>query len=113
LSWETRFDIAGGDYPINDWPLAAESGWGRTSVIFFGTAYPTYLRASYALVSRRFASARATVRIESFAGGPIHDHAVTAAFFWTPLPKVRAGVEGTRAGARSRVIVEVRYRFGG
>ena len=111
LNWETRFDIAGGDYTLGDWTAAAESGWGTTTVIFFGTAYPTYIRANYALVSRRLGSGRATLRAESYAGGPIHQHAVTAAYFWSPLPKLRAGVEGTRAGAENRVMVELRYRF--
>jgi hypothetical protein len=111
LDWQTRFDIAGGDYTINDWTLAAESGWGKTSVIFFGTAFPTDIRASYALVSRRFATARATLRVESVESGVIHQHAVTAAFFWTPLPKLRAGFEATKAGAEHRVMAELRYRF--
>jgi hypothetical protein len=111
LNWETRFDIAGAEYTINDWTLAAESGWGKTSVIFFGTAFPTDIRASYALLSRRFDRARATLRIESFQSGTIHQHAVTAAFFWTPLPKLRAGFEATKAGADHRLIAELRYRF--
>lgn len=111
LNWETRFDIAGADYTINDWTLAAESGWGTTQVIFFGTAYPTDIRASYALLSRRFDRARATLRVESFQSGAIHQHAVTAAFFWTPLPKLRAGFEATKAGAKHRVLAELRYRF--
>ena len=111
LNWETRFDIAGADYTINDWTVAAESGWGKTQVIFFGTAYPTDIRASYALLSRRFANARATLRVESFQSGVIHKHAVTAAIFWTPLPKLRAGFEATKAGADRRVIAELRYRF--
>jgi hypothetical protein len=111
LNWATRFDIAGADYKINDWTLAAESGWGTTSVIFFGTSYPTDIRASYALLSRRFDRARATLRVESFQSGTIHQHAVTAAFFWTPLPKLRAGFEATKSGAEHRIIAELRYRF--
>jgi len=111
LNWETRFDIAGGDYTINDWTVAAESGWGKTQVIFFGTAYPTDIRASYALVSRRFSSARATLRVESYETGAIHKRAVTAAFFWTPLPRLRAGFEATKAGAEHRLMAELRYRF--
>ena len=111
LNWETRFDIAGADYSSGDWTLAAESGWGKTSVSFFGTAYPTDIRASYALLSRRFDRARATLRVESFQSGTIHQHAVTAAFFWTPLPKLRAGFEATKAGAEHRLIAELRYRF--
>lgn len=111
LNWETRFDLAGADYTVNDWTVAAESGWGKTSVIFFGTTYPTDIRASYALVSRRFDRARATLRVESFQSGAVHQHAVTAAVFWTPLPKLRAGFEATKAGADRRVIAELRYRF--
>jgi hypothetical protein len=111
LDWETRFYIAGADYTLNDWTLAGESGWGKTSVIFFGTAFPTDIRASYALLSRRFDTARATIRVESFQSGIIHQHAVTAAFFWTPRPKLRAGFEATKAGAEHRVMAELRYRF--
>jgi hypothetical protein len=111
LNWETRFDIAGADYTVNDWTLAAESGWGTTTVIFAGTAFPTDIRASYALLSRRFERARATLRVESFQSGIIHQHAVTAAFFWTPLPKLRAGFEATKAGAEHRFLAELRYRF--
>ncbi|HEX7193164.1 MAG TPA: hypothetical protein VF381_16450 [Thermoanaerobaculia bacterium] len=111
LNWETRFDIAGADYTINDWTLAAESGWGKTQVIFYNAVYPTDVRASYALLSRRFNTARATLRVESFQSGTVHQHAVTAAFFWTPLPKLRAGLEATKAGAQRRVMAELRYRF--
>jgi hypothetical protein len=111
FNWSTQFDIAGADYTAGDWTAAAESGWGRTTIIVFGTPYPTDIRASYALLSRRFDGARATLRVESFQSGAIHQHAVTAAFFWTPLPKLRAGFEATKAGADHRVMAELRYRF--
>ena len=111
LDWETRFDIVGGDYTLNDWTVAAESGWGTTSVMFYGTAYPSDIRASYALVSRRFDSSRATLRVESFQNDTVRKHAVTASFFWTPIPKLRAGIEATKSGSDNRLMVELRYRF--
>ncbi|HEV8436408.1 MAG TPA: hypothetical protein VGR95_23570 [Thermoanaerobaculia bacterium] len=111
FNWATRFDLAGADYTVNDWTLAAESGWGMTTIRFLGVPYPTDIRASYALLSRRFERARVTLRVESFQSAAIHQHAVTAAFVWSPLPKLRAGFEATKAGAERRVIAELRYRF--
>ena len=112
LNWATRFDVAGADLTLGDWTFAAESGWGVTSVIFDAISYPTDIRASYILVSRRFANARATLRAEAFQNGAEHDHAVTAAFFWSPRGKIRAGLEAIAAGSDRRIAAEVRYHFG-
>lgn len=112
LNWETRFDIAGADYTWGDWNAAAESGWGTTSVIFFGTTYPTTIRASYLLVSRRFANGRATLRGDAYDVNDKRKHAITATYFFSPPgTRFRAGVEAIRAGAQNRVAVELRYTF--
>ncbi|MEA2490221.1 MAG: hypothetical protein QOH21_2013 [Acidobacteriota bacterium] len=112
LNWDTQFDVAGADLTLGDWTFAAESGWGVTTVIFEGIRYPTDIRASYVLVSRRFASARASLRAEAFQNGIEHDHAITAAFFWSPRGKVRAGIEAIASGGDKRLAAEVRYHFG-
>lgn len=113
LNWNTRFEIVGVEYSWNDWTLAAESGWGDTIVVFDDESFPDYLRASYLILSRRFDRGRASVRIEEFRNDASQDAAVTAALFWTPLPRLRAGVEATRAAGRGRVLVEARYSFSG
>lgn len=110
LNWDTRFYIAGADYTQGDWTVAAESGWGVTTVIF-DQPYPSDIRASYVLVSRRFAKARATIRVEGFQKAALHDHAVTAAFFWSPPGKLRTGIEAIAVGGRRRVSLEMRYSF--
>jgi hypothetical protein len=113
LNWNTRFEIAGAEYLWNDWTLAAESGWGDTSVVFGGESFPTYLRASYLLVSRRFSKGQASVRVEEFRNDESADQAMTAALLWTPISRVRAGIEATRAAGRGRVLLELRYTFSG
>lgn len=109
FNWNTQFDIAGADYTIGDWTAAAETGWGVTRIDVEGVVYPTDIRASYLLVSRRIGGARATVRGDAFQSGPIHRHAITGAAFWTPRPKLRAGVEAIVSGADRRVALELRY----
>jgi len=110
LNWSTQWDVVGGDYTNGDWTVAGESGWGVTSVIF-GVEFPSNIRASYVLVSRRFAKARASLRAEAFEVAERHDHAVTAAFFWSPPGKVRTGIEAIVLGGKRRVSLEVRYNF--
>ena len=65
FNWGTRFDIVSAEYTRGDWTLAAEGGWGPTFLIAEGVAYTNDLRAGYALVSRRWEHARATVRVDS------------------------------------------------
>jgi hypothetical protein len=113
FNWATRFDIAGADFTMNDWTVAAESGWGTTIIDVFGTRYPSDIRASYLLVSRRFANARASLRGDTFAVEDIHRHAVTAALFWYPRGNLRAGVEAVAATGQRRASVELRYSFAG
>jgi hypothetical protein len=114
LNWATRFDIAGGEYSFHDWIAAAEYGWGRTIVIPEGAgtqAFPTDISAGYILLSRLLENGRVTLRVEHFQGGPVTGDAVTAAYFWTPLAKLRAGIEASVAGDEGRVAVEARYSF--
>jgi hypothetical protein len=112
FNWGTRFDIASADLTMNDWTLAAESGWGRTVIEVFGTRYPSDIRASYLLLSRRLGSIRATLRGDAFSSVlDNHRHAVTAAVFWYPRGNVRAGVEAISATGQKRAMVELRYSF--
>jgi hypothetical protein len=111
LNWDTQFDIAGADLTLGDWTLAAESGWGPTTVIVDGVAYTTDIRASYLLVSRRLANGRLSVRGDAFQNGAFHDHALTAAYFWSPRGKLRAGIEAITSGGDTRVAIELRYHF--
>ena len=112
FNWATRFDIASADLTMNDWTVAAESGWGTTIIEFFGTRYPSDIRASYLLVSRRLGAFRATLRGDAFQVVDSHKHAVTAALFWYPRGNVRAGLEAIAAGGQKRASVEMRYSFG-
>jgi hypothetical protein len=111
FNWATRFDIASADLTMNDWTVAAESGWGTTVIEVFGERYPSDIRASYLLVSRRFGSVRASLRGDAFQVVDRHKHAVTAALFWYPRGNVRAGVEGISATGQKRVSAELRYSF--
>ena len=111
FNWATRFDIASADLTMNDWTVAAESGWGRTVIEVFGERYPSDIRASYLLLSRRLGAFRATLRGDAFQTAAIHKHAATAALFWYPRGNVRAGVEAIDAGGQKRVMVELRYGF--
>ncbi|HJW95756.1 MAG TPA: hypothetical protein VJ901_19250 [Thermoanaerobaculia bacterium] len=108
-NWETRFDIAGAEYTLNDWTLAAESGWGPTTVRFPGGQFTANLLSEYALLSRRFANGRATIRADKFN----HHHAITLAYFFSPPGKLRTGVEVVKVGSEKRVSVEMRYSFAG
>ncbi|MCU1230314.1 MAG: hypothetical protein JWO97_3198 [Acidobacteria bacterium] len=113
LNWNTQFDIAGGDYTIGDWTAAAEYGWGVTRVTFGGVTYPTDISAGYVLVSRRIDDWRVSVRGDEFSRDDERRHAVTAAVFWSPRGKLRAGVEAIVAGDERRVAAELRYSFAG
>lgn len=115
LNWETRFTIAAADYTAGDWTFVAEYGWG-TTIVIFDDAFTSDIAAGYALVSRRLGSGRASLRVEELSTvdyeGRVHDsHAITAAYLWSPLPKLRAGVEATAAGDERRLQVELRYSF--
>lgn len=112
FNWETRFDIVSAEYTKGDWTVAAESGWGPTFLIVFGQKYTTDLRASYALLSRRWTHGRATIRGDAFEAAT-HEHAVTFAYLWTPPGHFRPGIELTRSGGKHRLIVELRYSFSG
>ena len=114
FDWYTRFDILGGDYTINDWTIAAEYGWGFTDIVVEGEGrFRTDLDASYLLVSRRLANGRASLRADLFTRDDNRDHAITAAFFWSPRGKLRTGIEAILAGDEKRIALEVRYHFSG
>jgi hypothetical protein len=111
FNWATRFDIASADLTMNDWTVAAESGWGTTIIEVEGVRYPSDIRASYLLISRRFANARVTLRGDAFQVIDSHRHAVTAAVFWYPRGNLRAGVEAIAASGQKRAAIELRYSF--
>lgn len=113
FNWGTRFDIASAEYTINDWTIAAESGWGPTFLVVEGQRFYTDMEASYAMVSRRWPRARATVRLESFRIDDERDQAVTFAYFWTGIPKLRIGAEVSSGQGSRRALIEVRYHFSG
>jgi len=111
FNWATRFDIASADLTMNDWTVAAESGWGTTVIEVEGERYPSDIRTSYLLVSRRIGNVRATLRGDAFQVDVIHRHAVTVALFWYPRGNVRAGIEAISATGQKRASVELRYSF--
>jgi hypothetical protein len=110
-NWDTPFDIVGADYTVGDWTAAAESGWGTTTIIVEGTPFPSYMRASYLLVSRRLGNGRVSLRGDSFVVDEFHKHAITAAYLWTARPRLRAGIEAIASGGETKVSVELRYNF--
>ncbi len=112
FDWGTRFSIASAEFRRGGWAAAAEYGWGPTFLIVFGTRYTEHLEAGYALVSRRWARSRATLRFDRF-GDDGSDHAITLAYFWTGIPRVRLGGEVSAGDGTQRVLVEVRYVFSG
>ncbi len=112
FNWTTRFDILGADYAIGDWTLAGEYGWGTTDIIIEGEGkFRTELSATYVLISRRLANGRATLRADAFDIDDDRQHAITAAYFWSPRGKLRTGIEAIFAGEEKRVALEVRYSF--
>lgn len=112
FNWATRFDIAGGDYTIGDWTVAAEYGWGTTDIIIEGEGrFRSDISASYLLVSRRLANGRLSLRGDAYSVNEDDDYALTAAYFWSPRGRLRTGVEAIAAGDETRVAVELRYSF--
>lgn len=112
FNWGTRFDVVSAEYTAGDWTIAAESGWGPTLLVVYGTRYSTDLRASYALVSRRFTHGRATIRVEDFRAGT-KERALTLAYLWSMRGRFRPGVEITTTRDDQRVILDFRYSFSG
>jgi hypothetical protein len=112
FNWGTRFDIVSGEYTKGDWTVAAESGWGPTFLIVGGEKFTTDLRASYALVSRRWTRGRATIRGDVFEA-TTRGKALTVAWLWNLPGRLRPGVELSTSGGDQRVIVELRYSFSG
>ena len=112
-NWETRFDIASASLTWNDWNVAAEDGWGPTTINVFGTNYTDDLVAKYLLVSRRLGRHRISIRGDGFQAGESHRHAMTVAWFWSPPGPFRTGVEVMTSGGDHKVSAEVRYTFAG
>jgi len=114
FNWGTRFNMVSAEYTVNDWTFAAENGWGATFlVVEHAGRFTDDIQAGYALVSRRFPRSRATARFDSFRVDEDRDHAVTLAWFWTGIPRLRLGAEVSATKDSQRVLVEVRYLFSG
>ena len=111
LNWDTQFDLVSADYTRDDWTLAAEYGWGPTTVVFNGQRFPSDLSTYYLLASRRFNKARISVRGDWWSVDDTDGQAVTAAFFWSPRGPWRGGLEVTATDDDTRALVEARYHF--
>lgn len=112
FNWGTRFTIAGAELTLDDWTIAAESGWGPTFLIPEGQRFTNELDAGYLLVSRRLGRTRATVRVDTFRVDDNRDYAVTLAAFRTFPKGLRLGAEIARTDDATRGMLEVRYYFG-
>ncbi len=111
--WSTHFDVisasAGANTPTT---VAAEYGWGATTVAFPGGTFEMYFATAYALVSHKFGNERLTGRIERFTtNGEVyrandfsreHGHAVTVAWLHESGSHVRYGLEFVHVTARHR-----------
>ena len=113
VNWGTRFEIAAAEFTGEDWTFAAEDGWGETFLVTPEGKFTSAIEAGYALASRRWGRSRATLRFDSFRVDRARTNGVTAAYFWTGIPRVRVGGEVSRIAGSERVMLEVRYRFAG
>lgn len=111
FNWGTRFDIVSAESTRGDWTFAAEYGWGPTFLVVEGERFTDQIDAGYALVSRQWPKFKVTARAESFRVNEVRDHALTLAYFWTGIRRVRLGGEVTVSEQSSRVLVEARYAF--
>jgi len=110
LNWATRYNIVGADYSFGPWTMVGEAAWGTTAVERRSGRRSSPIRSSYLLLSRRFSKMRASVRFDEFRGRS-YSEALTAAFFWEPHARLRAGIEGITAEGEERLALELRYRF--
>ncbi|MFZ2493381.1 MAG: hypothetical protein WA208_18020, partial [Thermoanaerobaculia bacterium] len=108
-NWATRFNIAGADYTWNDWTLAAEAGWGTTAIVRTRGRFSSPIQARYVLLSRRLGKFRASVRADDTRARADRARAFTAALFWEPHARLRAGLEGITAGDERKLALELRY----
>jgi hypothetical protein len=111
FNWGTRFTIVSAESTRGDWTFASEYGWGTTFLIPEGERFTNEIDAGYAMVSRQLGRSRATVRVDTFKVDDVRDQALTLAYFWTGIRRVRLGGEVTASEQKNRVLVEVRYRF--
>ena len=111
-NWTTRFEIVGAELALGDWTIAAENGWGPSSIVVKGRVITADLQAGYVLVSRRFSRARATLRFDSYAVRGRRESALAVAGLAFPRPWLQLGVEALATSATTRVQAEARARFG-
>jgi hypothetical protein len=112
VGWETPFNIAGAQVTWRAWTVAAEDGWGKTTIVTRRGPRTSDLAARYILLSRQIGKFRASVRADDYsvAANP-RDRAYTAAVLWNVRPQLRTGVEVITEGGEHRVALEFRYRL--
>lgn len=110
-NWNTRFHIVGSGYSVGDWTFAAETGWGATFLVVRGVPRVSDIRASYALLSRRFSHGRGSFRVDVYDEGKAQDEALTFTYVWIPSNKLTAAIEFVTTGSMNRAQLELRYGF--
>ena len=111
FNWATRYNIIGADTTLGEWTFIGEMGWGTTA-IQGRRRRSSAIQSNYVLVSRRLPrNMRASVRYDDYRAGRDLGEALTLAFFWEPVPKLRAGIEAITAQDEERLALELRYRF--
>jgi hypothetical protein len=113
FNWATRFNIVGGDYTWRNWTVAGELGWGTTAIQRTRGRSSSPIHASYFLVSKKITpKVRASLRADAYKRGRRGTgDGLTAALFYEPHPRLRAGIEGITAEGERSLAVEMRYRF--
>lgn len=112
FNWSTRFEVLGADCNLGRFTLAAETGWGPTSLVVRGRRFVSDLRASYLLVSARVPGGRASLRLDAFDNGDEAQRALTLAYLWATTRRLTTGAELTVLGDTRRAQLQVRYAFG-
>ena len=112
-NWRTRFDVAGIELALGDWTVAAEAGWGPTSIDVRGRLITSDLRAAYVLVSRRLLRGRLSLRLDSFGDGESRREALTLAGQWTPGGRAGLAAELLATEGTVRALLQVRYSMSG
>ena len=112
-NWSTRFELVSVELGFGDWTVAAEAGWGPTSIDVGLRVITTDLSAAYALVSRRLSRGRVSARLETYSDGDSRKQALTIAGQWTPGQRVGVALELLANEETVRALLQVRYSLGG
>ena len=112
-NWNTSFDVVSVELDLGDWTMAAEAGWGPTSIDVRGRLITSDLSTAYALVSRRLSRGRVSARLETFSDGKSRKQALTLAGQWTPGRRVGMAVELLATEGTVRALLQVRFSVSG